>query len=101
MGSILKRTVFMERTGDNSIGYFRVFDWALCLTTLGTMAEPFVMNQRYGKADPSTPTIATGDDLQDDMNMINEITLFDSDKHLTFLSDGGVHGGNLIPRIGR
>jgi hypothetical protein len=91
--SIQKRSVFFDDTG----GYVRFWDWALCTTTLGTMAEPFLPNDRYqfGPFDQFDPT--------DEMARIDDIRASSVDKQLLVLS-GGLHaltGGTLLPRDGR
>jgi len=101
MSGILRRTAFMERTGNNEKGYFRPFDWALCTTGLGTMVEPFIINQRYGLGDATAGAITTGHDFEDEISMINEISFVDSDKQYQILGNEVVIGGALIPRIGR
>jgi hypothetical protein len=91
--SIQKRSVFFDDTG----GYVRFWDWALCTTTLGTMAEPFLPNDRhqFGPFDQFDPT--------DEIARIDDIRSSSVDKQLLVLS-GGSHaltGGTLHPRDGR
>jgi hypothetical protein len=93
--TVLKRTVFVERTPD---GVFRFADWALATTTLGTMAEPFCPNLRRA------PDQDIQDfDFADDMSLITSIEAINSDLLPTMLSSGGpvTIGGNLMPRVGR
>ena len=41
--SIQKRSVFFDNTG----GIVRFWDWSIVTTTLGTMVEPFLPNDRH------------------------------------------------------
>ena len=91
--SIQKRSVFFDDTG----GYVRFWDWSLCTTTLGTMAEPFMPNDRHlpGKFGQFDPT--------DEISRIDELRAASVDKQLLTLS-GGLHqlnGGYQLPREGR
>lgn len=88
--SILKREVFYDNTG----GIARFWDWAITTTTLGTMAEPFLPNDRLmingvSEFDPT-----------DMMNRIDDIRASSIDTQAQVLS-GGTHalnGGPLNPR---
>lgn len=91
--SILKRTVYF----DDSCGFVRLWDWALCTTTLGTMAEPFMPNDRYAfqaqrEFDPT-----------DEIARIDYVQAYPIDKHMLELSGGvnQLNGGTQNPRIGR
>lgn len=91
--SILRREVFFDNTG----GYVRFWDWSLVTTTLGTMAEPFLPNDRHlpGKFSQFDPT--------DEIARIDDIRASSVDTQPHTLS-GGVHplnGGTLNPRDGR
>lgn len=91
--SIRKREVFYDNTG----GYVRFWDWAVVTTTLGTMAEPFMPNDRhqFGPYDQFDPT--------DAIARIDDLRASTIDKQLQVLS-GGSHaliGGTLNPRDGR
>lgn len=91
--SIQTRTVFYEI--NNGLATFQ--DWALCKTTLGTMAEPFIVNQRKIQ-----DTI--GDfDATDEASRIDEIMAVNSDKLPKILSGGidALIGGIQMPRVGR
>ena len=88
--SILKREIFYDNTG----GFARFWDWALCTTTLGTMAEPFMPNDRHridgvSEFDPT-----------DEISRIDEIRASSVDTQAAVLS-GGQHaliGGYQLPR---
>jgi hypothetical protein len=91
--SILKRDVYFDNTG----GFVRFWDWAICTTTLGSMAEPFQPDARYGfgpqrEFDPT-----------DELARIDSLQAAPIDTQLLVLS-GGVNqliGGTQNPRIGR
>ena len=91
--SIQKRSVFFDDTG----GIVRFWDWALTTTTLGTMAEPFLPNDRHlpGKFSQFDPT--------DEIARIDEMRASSIDKQLLTLSGGQhqLHGGPQLPRDGR
>ena len=91
--SIQRRTVFYDNT--NSI--IRFWDWALVTTTLGTMAEPFLPNDRhqFGPFDQFDPT--------DEVARVDDIRSASVDKQLLLLSGGThqLHGGYQLPRDGR
>lgn len=91
---IVKRTVFY----DNTDGVKRFWDWALARTSLGTMAEPFVANNRH-----SVGTVNIQFDPTDMISRIDDIKEADIDQSLLLLSGGDeqIHGGTLIPRTGR
>jgi hypothetical protein len=88
--SILKREVFYDRTN----GINRFWDWALTTTTLGTMAEPFLPNDRFRMDGVSEF------DPTDMMNRIDEIRASTIDTQLQVLSGGAqaLTGGPLHPR---
>lgn len=92
--SILKREVFYDNTG----GYVRFWDWALTTTTLGTMAEPFLPNDRHVANAPFDEF-----DPTDPITRIDGIRAYTVDKQLLALSGGQhqLHGGYLHPRDGR
>ncbi len=92
--SIHNRTLFYEIKD----GVIRFWDWALCDTTLGAMAEPHLVDSRH------VTDVAVIDHEFDDI--IAKITYIknrrrhDSKK---VLSGGGatpLHGGILLPRTG-
>lgn len=91
--SIQKREVFYDNTG----GYVRFWDWAIATTTLGSMAEPFLPNDRHlpGKFSEFDPT--------DEISRIDDMRASSVDKQLLTLSGGQhqLHGGSLLPRVGR
>src|SRR3972149_9676704 len=91
-GTVLQRVVFVERTSD---GFFRFADWALVITSLGTMAEPFPPQQKVTLGDQ-----AIAFDAADDIALISDIQHANSDMIPTMLSGGGpvFHGGVLMPR---
>ncbi len=92
--SIQKRTVLYEKT---NTGVFRFSDWALTTTSLGVCAEPFTMNLK--KPIGSAPVF----DATDEMSRVDFLQNIDLDAEKKVLSGGtyNLHGGNLIPRIGR
>lgn len=91
--SIQKRTVFYDNTG----GIARFWDWALVTTTIGSMAEPFVVNDRHAmeKSIEYDPT--------DEIVRVDEIRAHTIDSQQLELSGGQhhLHGGVLVPRVGR
>ena len=91
--SIQKRSMFYDDTG----GYVLFWDWALVTTTLGTMAEPFLPNDRhqFGPFDNFDPT--------DEIARIDDLRASSIDKQLLTLSGGQhqLHGGPQLPRDGR
>lgn len=93
--TVKQRVVFVERTSD---GNFRFADWALVTTALGTMAEPFTPRQAITPGEKGIVFDAT-----DDIALISEIRMVNSDLIPTMLSGGGsvYHGGYLMPRTGR
>lgn len=95
MSDVLKRTVLYEKRD----GKIRFQDWALVVHEQGTMAEPFNVNSRYDRMAGDM----TNFDYTDPSNRIDEIKEIDADKSLIFLSGGSdqIHGGNLLPRVGR
>lgn len=92
--SINNRTVFYDNTG----GIVRFWDWASVDTTLGAMAEPFMVNARRSN---DTPTIEF--DPADEIAKITEIRSAPIDISMLVLSRGqdSLHGGYQIPRDGR
>lgn len=91
--SIQKRVCFYDDAG----GFIRFWDWALTTTTLGTMVEPFLPNDRhqFGPFDEFDPT--------DEIARIDEMRAASVDKQLLLLSGGQhqLHGGYQLPRDGR
>lgn len=92
--SILNRVAFYDKTG----GVVRMWDWALCTTTLGAMAEPFCINNRHT---PSSDLIAF--DPTDQIARVDDIINMDIGKEKLVLSGGDhqLNGGTLMPRSGR
>lgn len=93
MSSIKKREVYYDNTG----GIARFWDWAVVTTSLGTMVEPFLPNDRKlmgADFDDFDPT--------DEVARIDEIRAAPRDKSLLALSGGEhqLHGGVLNPRTG-
>lgn len=89
--SINNRTVFYDVSG----GVCRFADWALVNTTLGTMAEPFMPNQRH-----LIDFDAWDFDPADECARIDEIKQQSIDT-LNYALSGGDHilnGGNTNPR---
>jgi len=92
--SIAKRTVFYDTAG----GVARWWDWALVTTTLGVMAEPFMVGARH-TPDRNFEAI----DWSDEVNRVDNIVQADIDQSLLMLSGGDhqLHGGYMDPRTGR
>jgi len=92
--SIQARSVFF----DNTNNIVRFWDWAIVTTTLGTMAEPFVVNER---TQLNTPTIEF--DPTDEMVRIDNIRAMPVGQSYNVLSgdDMPMHGGEQMPRDGR
>jgi hypothetical protein len=92
--SILKRTVFF----DDTTGVVRFWDWAMVLTTLGTMVEPFRVDARF-----STSTPISEFDPTDEICRIDEIRSMPVDQSMLHLSSGPhqLHGGYCHPRDGK
>ncbi len=88
---INKRTVLFDIGAD---GYIRFHDFALVMTDLGPMVEPFRPVRKAGQDDQAAF------DATDMMAMVNEMKPYPLDKDHTLLGDF-VHGGNLWPRTGR
>ena len=89
--SIQTRSVFYDESG----GLVRFWDWAIVTTTLGTMAEPFMVNAR--------PTDGEDWDPEDEINRIDHIRGSPRDQAQLILSGGSGHvlnGGNQMPRNG-
>lgn len=93
MTAILKRTVFYDNTNNLA----RFWDFALVQTNLGTMVEPFIVNDRLGKS----PIIEY--DATDEMSRIDEIRAEPIDVQQLVLSGGDyhLHGGFTLSRLGR
>lgn len=91
--SILKRDVFY----DDAKGFITFWDWAKVTTTLGAMVEPFVVGQKF-VADVDKADF----DPEDEISRIDSIRIMDLNKEQLILSGGGhIHGGSLIPVLGR
>lgn len=91
--SITNRTVFFDTTGN----YIRFWDWALVTTSIGTMAEPFVPNDRIDAGN------ITNFDPTDEMSLITSLHAATVDRQAQILSGGvdALHGGYQMPRQGR
>ena len=93
--SILNRTVYY----DNSRGLAMFWDWAKVTTTLGVMAEPFIVNAKFTA---QTPLVDF--DPDDEINRVDEIRALPIDREQLILSSSAVdhlHGGPTVTRIGR
>lgn len=92
--SIHRRTVFFDPTG----GVARFWDWAQVSTSIGPMAEPFVVGARHA---PQT-SFETYDPA-DEINRVDDIRAMSVDKSMLILSGGDhhLHGGYQIPRTGQ
>jgi len=98
MAPILRRTIYIEADQKNGTVYYRPHDWAMVLTTLGNMAEPFLMFQRIRQG--NYPAEMTTPEFEAESMMVNDIQIISLDKATTVLGEG-VTGGNQEPRIGR
>lgn len=100
MATIIRREIFIEvdNRKPSEGSYHRPCDWALVLTSLGTMAEPF---SPFARVCPNTDI--QNYDATDEMRRIDEVRFIDLDKHMSVISGGGdqIHGGLLMPRTGR
>lgn len=94
MSDIMKRTIFY----DNSDGVVRFHDWALVLTELGEMMEPF--QGIATKWQPNTVAGLVNFDATEPGCRIDEIKSHSLDKGLQLYGDT-VTGGVLMPRKGR
>jgi len=92
--SILNRTIFY----DNTRGLAMFWDWALVTTTLGVMAEPFVVGQKLTANNPLEDF-----DPEDEINRIDSIRAMPLHKEQLVLSGGDdhLHGGPTVTRVGR
>ena len=94
MATIQKRTLLFEKKKNDVI---RFHDWALVITPLGVCAEPF--NYAHNKGLGETPNF----DSTDEMTRIDAMQSIDMDREKLVLSGGidALHGGYLMPRVGR
>ena len=94
MSEVQRRTVFYDDTG----GYIRFMDWALVTTQLGTMVEPFQVDERHGVGINYTQFDPTDSEAR-----IDEMRRIDADKLELVLSGGDhhLHGGTMRPKTGR
>lgn len=91
--SINKRIVYYDPTG----GVTRFWDWAKVHTTIGSMAEPFIIGSRHV---PDTDFETW--DPADEINRVDEIRAADWDKHQIILGgEHHLHGGYQLPRTGK
>jgi len=102
--SILRRTVYY----DNSRGIAMFWDWAKVTTTLGVMAEPFIVGAKFTancNALVHFPANKENNfDPDDEINRIDEIRAMPLDQEQLILSSSAVdhlHGGATSPRDGR
>jgi len=102
--SILRRTVYY----DISRGKAMFWDWAKVTTTLGVMAEPFIVGAKFTantNALVHNPTTEENNfDPDDEINRIDEIRALPIDKEQLILSSSAVDhlmGGTTSPRDGR
>lgn len=88
--SIKKRSVFYDDTN----GIVRFWDWAIVNTSLGTMVEPFLPNERH-KIDGVSEF-----DPTDIISRIDDIRASSVDTQYKTLSGGehALHGGYQLPR---
>jgi len=92
--SILRRSaLYTQKKG----GQVRFLNWALTITKMGTMAEPFILNDRI------SPTTQIGDyDPSDPMSRVDELVGVDPNKSEWAATMGDtipIHGGNILPRV--
>lgn len=93
MSVIKKRTVFYDNTG----GFVRFWDWAMVITSLGTMVEMFTPNLRRIAADS-----VQNYDPTDETTRIDEMVCASIDQQQLILSGGfHYHGGYTQPHVGR
>jgi hypothetical protein len=93
MSDIKVRTVFV----DDSDGIVRFHDWALVVTDLGEMLEPFSPLARFER---NTLAGLSDWDWTEPMCRIDRIQRFSLDRGLQILGDT-MTGGTLMPRAGR
>lgn len=90
-GPIKRRSVLYTRNK----GIHRFLGWAITVTTLGSMVEPFLVNDRTipGMSVPNH-------DPSDPMARIDELQNVPSGMERQLMSDDGLplHGGDLSPR---
>ena len=93
--SILRRSVYYDNSRDKAM----FWDWAKVTTTLGVMAEPFIVGAKFTA---NTPTVDF--DPDDEINRIDEIRALPIDKEQLILSSSAVDhvmGGPTVTRLGR
>ena len=93
MSDILKRTIFI----DDSKDVVRFHDWALVITELGVMMEPFV---EIRKGSGGTVAGISNYDSTEPMSRIDKIERISLDRGLYILGDV-INGGQMYPRQGR
>ena len=97
---IKHRTVLMQRDSRKpSDGTFiRPLNWALVTTSLGAMVEPFMPFAQH-----SMGTGWRNYDATDECVRVDEIQFVDADRHMLILSGSNeqIHGGDLLPRVGK
>ncbi len=94
--SILRRRAFYSAKG----GQIKFLDWAHTTTTLGVMAEPFMINDRHEKNSNYADF-----DPSDIMVQVHEMTPVEDEGDLKNKLSGSpaagppLHGGNMSPRV--
>lgn len=98
MSGILKRTIFIDPHKKNGSTYHKFWDWAMVVTGIGAMAEPFQAGQKY----PIQTNLAQDYDPEDEMARVDEIIFAEHNQKLLSGQDNPPHmGGTLMTRVGR
>jgi len=95
MSDIRKRTIFIDDSMKD--GVIRFHDWAMVITELGVMMEPM---PEIGKVMDNAKDGFVNYDALEPMCRIDCIQRISLDRGLNILGEV-IHGGNLVPRIGR
>jgi hypothetical protein len=99
MSGIKKRRIFVDVHSKNGDNFHKFWDWAMVVTEIGSMAEPFQVGQKY----PICTTLAQDYDPEDEMVRVDEIEFSEPDHSL--LGGSGTEeplvGGVLMTRDGR
>ena len=95
---IYGRTAFFEVGIKEGVHFIRFYDWTRINTDRGLFLEPHLFHQRipYGLSTNDLPVL----DYESDDHMVNELQQINLDTAGTIVGCD-VHGGNLIPRVGR
>jgi hypothetical protein len=99
MSDVTRRTVFY----DMADGYVRFHDWAIVNTTLGVMAEPFIVLP-FGVGRIAKGGDRPNIDNTDPCRLITELKQESMDGTIIMASFGNtapIHGGIQYPRAGR